>query len=198
MMGRVDGMMEHGQVRFDAVVQMLRDRQADDRAARERRRKLYRQHLQSDVDDLLTPASARPDRLQRVRGRIPSRVSPAARERLSWLRTAFPAATIAIARIDSESQALILTARGGGEARTIGRIENRVAADPDAPDHGVTVDVDGDSMLVVRFWCPRAFPGEAVSSGQEVAAAESAADLPCSQAGAAASALFTEIRSALE
>jgi hypothetical protein len=194
-----DGMEEHGQGRFDAVVQRLREWQSDERVARERRRKLYRQHLQSDVADLATSASARPDRLERVQGRVPCRISAAARDRLAWLRRAFPGATVSIARTDSESQSLILTARGGGEERTVGRIENRVAADPDAPDHGVTIDLDDHSTLVVRFWCRAASPIGGESSGTEIARTDhSPADLPCRQAGATAAAFFTETRSALE
>jgi hypothetical protein len=195
MMGRVDEMMG-----FDVVVQMLRDRRADDRSARERRQKLYRQHLKSDATDLATTSpTARPDRQERVRTQFPCRISPEARIRLEWLRRAFPGARVAIARADAESQNLVLTARGGGDARTIGRIENRIAADPDAPDHGVTIEIDDDSTLVVRCsYSPVSLAANG-GSGREVALTEdSSSDLRCEQAGATASVLFTETRPALE
>src|SRR5215208_1758877 len=73
--------------RYDAIVQTLRDLEAEDRAAREKRQRGYRQSLESDSglgSSASSPSS--PVRLNKFRTKVPCRVTPEARALLDRLR----------------------------------------------------------------------------------------------------------------
>src|SRR5215216_3607826 len=110
--GRKPGVRD---ARYDAIVQALRDRELEDRRAREQRQRWYRQHLKSDP----AIASSVPDpvgsvRLHRFRTKVPCRVTAEARTLLDQLTHRFPGATITFPRGTSGQQVVMLA--GGASA----------------------------------------------------------------------------------
>jgi hypothetical protein len=144
--------------RYDAIVQMLRDREVEDRAAREKRQRGYRQSLESDSSiGSSASSSSSPIRLNRFRTKVPCRATPEARALLDELGKQFPGATITFPRLTSGRQAVMLSGGAGTEPKQIGWVEHCVQADPklcNVRHQGLAVETDGGTMLVLRFRYP--------------------------------------------
>jgi hypothetical protein len=142
----------------DGIIETLRNRGAQDRQAREKCQRWYRQHIKNDscfgheAGDASSPV-----RLHRFRTKVPCRATPTARALLDRLRRQFPGSTITFQRLRGGSQAVMLTAGDGTEPRQIGRIEQSVNADYArcAIRHqGLAVDTEG-GRLVLTFHYPQ-------------------------------------------
>lgn len=144
--------------RYDALVRMLRDREAEDRAAREKRQRGYRQSLESDSAPATGPSSEGPPvRLHQLRAKVPCRVMPEARTLLDELRQQFAGGAVTLPPLASGRQAVMVTPPAGTEPRQIGWLEHCVQGDPklcNVSDQGLSVETDGGSMLVLRFRYP--------------------------------------------
>jgi hypothetical protein len=144
--------------RYDTIVQILRDREVDDRDAREKRQRWYRQHLTTDAGrESSASAPSPPDRLFRFGTKVPCRATPEARALLARLRKEFSGSTVSFRHISSRRQAVLVT-RGDDTAPShIGWIEDCPQADPkrcNVCDQGLSVETDGGAMLVLRFRYP--------------------------------------------
>jgi len=175
--------------RFDAVVEMLRAREADDRAAREKRQRGYRQSLEGDAATATdAPASSTPIRLNKLRTKVPCRMTPDARALLDDIRSRFPDGTITFPQLAMRKQALMLTAGAGAEPRQIGWVEHCVQTDStlcNVREQGLSVETDDGAMLVLRF----RHPPTAVKVSSELA---------CRPIDEMVAVDFTEIRPALD
>ena len=171
--------------RYDTLVRLLREREAESREAREKRQRWYRQSLADEETGASGDASSVfPARLQRFRTRVPCRVTPEARAMLDQLGEWFPDGIVSFPRAADGRQAVMLTDIDGSEPRQIGWVEQCVQTDPDRCNvrhQGLTVEIDADAMLALRFRYPRT--ATHVSSRRETASA---------------SVEFAEIRSALD
>ena len=133
--------------RHDAIVQALRDREAEDRRARERRQRWYAPHLKvSSGGGDGTPGPEHPVRLYRCPTKAPCRATPAARFLLDDLRTRFPGGTVSFQQLANRRQAVILEA-AGAQPRQIGWVETEPGPED---EQGLVVDTDG-TMLILRF-----------------------------------------------
>lgn len=144
---------------YDAVVQMLRDREPEDREEREKRQRWYKQHLTTDmaVGSADTSASSRV-RLHRVATKVPCRATPEARALLEKLKKRFPGFTVTFPPVSAGRQPVIITGGPGTTPKQIGWMEQRVEADPklcNVRHQGLTAEVEGGSTLVLRFHHPR-------------------------------------------
>ena len=171
--------------RYDAIVQMLRDRAVEDRQAREKRQRWYSQHLKSEsglASNAPTPGS--PTRLHKFNTKVPCRATPEARALLDELRKRFSGSTVTFPEVTSRQQVVMLTRGAGAEPLQIGRVEHSVQTDPrlcHVRHQGLTVETDGGSMLVLRF----RYPATAVRVSSKQDAGAAGVD-------------FTEIRPALD
>lgn len=177
--------------RYDAIVQMLRDRAVEDRAAREKRQRFwYRQSLEDDLGPPSTASSPRSRiRLNKFHTKVPCRVSPAARVLLDKLAKQYPDATVTFPQLANGQQVVMLTAGAGTPPRQIGRVEHVVQTDPklcNVRNQGLAVETDGATMLVLRFH----YPSTSVRMSSSHVAKQSIEQ--------AASVDFTEIRAALD
>ncbi|HEU4996919.1 MAG TPA: hypothetical protein VFT29_19010 [Gemmatimonadaceae bacterium] len=144
--------------RYDAIVRMLRDREADDRVAREKRQRFwYKQSLESDSrSGGSTSTTQAPVRLHRFRTSVPCRTTPEARALLDGLRRQFPGSTVSFAQLTNGQQAVMLAGGTGRKPRQIGWIEQCVQTDPKrcrVTDQGLAAETDGGA-LVLRFRYP--------------------------------------------
>lgn len=145
--------------RHDAIVQMLRDRAADDRVAREKRQRGYRQSLENDSgvgSSASSPSS--PIRVHNFRTKVPCRATPEARALLEQLRKRFPGGTVSFSQLESGQQGVMVTASAGAEPKQIGWVEHSVEADPklcNVRHHGLIVEATDDRKLILRFRYPR-------------------------------------------
>jgi hypothetical protein len=146
--------------RYEAIVQMLLDREADDREAREKRQLGYKQYLES-VSGLLGSSPSRPGshiRLSKFRTKVPCRVTPEARALLDQLEKDYSGSTVTFLEVTSRRQAVMLSGGARAEPKQIGWIEHGVQTDPglcNVRHQGLAVETDGGSMLVLRFLYPR-------------------------------------------
>jgi hypothetical protein len=202
-----------------AIIRMLRDRDAEDRDAREKRQRWYRQSLETDSGiESTTPSLSAPARLHRFRTKVPCRVTPEARALLAQLKKRFSGSTVTFQQTDSRRQAVMLTRAPGSEPKQIGWLEHCVQTDPrlcNVRNQGLVVETDGDTMLLLRF----RYPATAVRMSARHIAEEATLppngsrridgrvslpqtgddlELPCSTLDAATHVDFTEIRPALE
>lgn len=173
--------------RYDAVVQKLRDRDVEDRVAREKRQRFwYKQSLESDSSTgSSAPGPQAPLRLHRFRATVPCRATPAARALLAELKRQFPGGTVSFAQLANRQQAVMLAGGAGRRPRQIGWIEQCVQTDSrrsSASDQGLSAETDGGA-LVLRFRYP--------PTTVRVSSEEGATDEP-------APVSFTEIRAALD
>ena len=144
--------------RYDTIVQMLRDRESEERHAREKRQRWYRQHLPTD-SDIGTVASrpAAPVRLSRFRTKVPCRITPEARALIDDLTRQFSGCTVTFPHLTHRGQAVMLSPGAGAATRQIGWVEQRAQPDPKRchmRDQGLTVETDGGRMLILRFHYP--------------------------------------------
>ena len=145
--------------RYDAAVQRLRDRDAEDRAAREKRQRGYKQHLERDAGgEGGAPGASSPVRLDRVRTKVPCRVTPEARALLDKLKKQFPRGTVTLQQVTGGGRQAVMLTRGPGfEPKQIGWVEHAVQSDPrrcNVRHQGLSVETDGHAMLVLRFRYP--------------------------------------------
>lgn len=144
--------------RYDGVVRMLRERDAEDRVAREKRKGWYRQHVQGDaVVGSGASGVGAPMRLHRLRTKVPCRATPEARALLDALRKRHPGHTVTFAHVSGNRQAVMLVAGAGAQPKQIGWVEHCVQTDPklcNVRHQGLTVETDADGMLVLRFRYP--------------------------------------------
>jgi hypothetical protein len=145
--------------RYDAIVQALRDREAEDRAARERRQRFwYKQSLENDPGVRSSASSTlSPARLYRFCTKVPCRATPEARALLDELRKTFPDATVTFPHVTSGQQAVMLSGSAGAEPKQIGWVEQCIESDPKLCNvryQGLAVQTDGGTMLVLRFRYP--------------------------------------------
>ena len=144
--------------RYDSVLQRLRDREVEERDAREKRHRWYRQSLETDSSAESTEESS-PSvaRLYKLRTKVPCRATPAAQALLDQLRKRFAGCTISFTQLPNRRQAVMLTGRAGAIRRQIGWVEHCVQRDPELCNvrhQGLSVETDGGSMLVLRFKYP--------------------------------------------
>ena len=206
--------------RYGAIVQQLRDRESEDRAARERRQRWYRQYLKGDAPGASSAASPwSPSRLHRIRTKVPCRTTPQASALLDQLRKRFSGCTVSFPQLPSGQQAVMVTGIAGAERKQIGWIEHHVEPDPqrcNVRNHGLIVDTDGDAMLVLRFQYPAtsvtvstpreaeaARPGEAARAiddleSSSLTTARDEAELPGGPSHDAVVVDFAELRPALD
>ena len=204
--------------RFDAIVQKLRDREAEDRDGREKRQRGYKQTLDS-VSDVASAAAipTAPTRLHRFRTKVPCRVTPEARAVLDELRKQFPGGTVTFPHAARGRQAVMLDGSAGTWPKQIGWVEHCVQTDPslcNVRHQGLSVETDDGAMLVLRFRYPstavrvcckqnaeeKALPDssrrfEEWASPPQMA---SALELPCGSFDEVASVDFSEVRPALD
>jgi hypothetical protein len=144
--------------RYDAIVQTLRERDAQDRAGREKRQRWYQQHLKCDADAASEGSAERPPALlHRLRTKVPCRATAAARGLLDRLERDFAGATVTIASATARRRALMLAGGGCAEPKQIGWLEECIETDPmhsNVPQPGLSVETDGETMLVLRFRHP--------------------------------------------
>lgn len=155
--GSVQGKPDPRDARFDALVQMLHDREAEDRVAREKRQRGYRQSLASD-SAIASGASSdcSPVRLHRLRAKVPCRMTPEGRALLGQLGQQFAGGRVTFPYLATGRQAVMITPVGG-EARQVGWVEHCVQTDPalcNVRDQGLSVDTDDGTTLVLRFRYP--------------------------------------------
>ena len=195
--------------RYDAIVQTLRDREAEDRDAREKRQRWYRQSLESDTDNTDTESHPEsPVRLYKFSTKAPCRVTPEAQVLLEQLRRRFSGCTVSFQQAIGARQAVMVTGGGGAgtERKQIGWVEHYVDTNPrrcNARNQGLTVETDGESMLVVRFRYPST--GVQVTSkadGERGTGNDIPSAVPCASSAVPRSPSavinFTEIRAALD
>ena len=204
--------------RYDAIVQTLRDREVEDRAAREKRQRGYRQSLESDsgiANSASSPSS--PIRLSRCRTKVPCQVTPEARALLDEIRKRFSGSTVSFPQGTGRQQAVMVTRRAGAEPKQIGWVEHCVQTDPklcNVRDQGLSVETDGGGMLVLRFrYPPTAVRMSSRRSAEEGTLPHGARriegrvcppqggdgfELPCGAIDEVARVNFTEIRTALD
>ena len=144
--------------RYDSVVQRLRERELAERDAREKRHRWYRQSLETDsTTDCTEESFPSVTRLYKLRTKVPCRATPAAQTLLDQLRKRFAGCTISFSQLPNRRQAVMLTGRAGAIRRQIGWVEHCVQKDPElcsVRHQGLSVETDGDSMLVLRFNYP--------------------------------------------
>lgn len=154
----VERNLEARDSRYDDLVRMLRDRETEDRAAREKRQRGYRQSLASDAaSGASAPSASTPIRLNRIPTKVPCRATPQARALLDELRRKFPGGTVTFAQVTARRRAVMLTEVVGAQPRQIGWIEQCVQSDParcNVRHQGLVLETDGGSMLVMRFLYP--------------------------------------------
>ena len=202
--GAADGLPTHDDVvrdlearddRYDDVVQLLRLRETEDRDAREKRQRWYKQYVKLDTGRAgEASAPCPPDRLHRFRTKVPSRLTPEARALLDRLATLFPGSTVTFRHDGSGRQVAMLAGGALTEPRQIGWVEHSVQTDAslcDVRHQGLTVETDGGTMLVFRFrYPPTPVRLTGASTGPEGAPDEASADTT--------SVDFAEIRPALD
>ena len=174
------------EARYEAIVQILLDREVEERDARERRQLGYRQYVENGSVSGTSGSTAAPIRQSTFRTKVPCRVTPAAHALLAQIRKQFSGSSITFRHISSRQQAVLATGSTGTVLKQIGVVEQCVETDPqlcDVRHHGLEVDTDGGTMLVFRF----RYPATAV----RISALASAADEAVSQQ-------FSELRPALE
>ena len=175
--------------RYDSIVQMLRDRATEDRDAREKRQRGYRQSLEHDVAvGSATSSSSSPTRLHRFRTKVPCRVTPEARALLDQLRKRFSGCTVTFPQLTSRQQAVMVSGATHTERKQIGLVEHCVETDAtlcNVRNHGLAVETDGGAMLVLRFRYP--LTAVRMCSSQRTGTTDEAAFVD-----------FTEIRPALD
>lgn len=140
--------------RYDAIIQLLRDRAAEDREAREKRQRGYRQSLESEVG---AESTALPIRLHRFRTKVPCRVTLEARTLLDQLRKRFSGCTVTFPQMANRQQAIMLSGASHTERKQIGVIEHCVETDPklcNVRNQGLSVETDDGTQLVLRFRYP--------------------------------------------
>lgn len=199
------GELEARRARYRAAVQTLRDREAEDRAAREQRQRGYKQTLKADArSESGAPEWSVPVRLQRVRTMVPCRATPEARALLDELRRRYPGCTVSFAPAVGGKQPVILAGGTGAERKQIGWVEHGVQTTScNVRDQGLVAEIE-DGLLLLRFYYPRtpvsvcspqqresARPSRASSHGDEL-------ELPGAVLNASASVDFAEIRRALD
>ena len=82
-------------------------------------------------------------------------MTPEARALLDDLAGKFAGGTVTFARVENGRQGVVLSGGASMRPHTIGWIEHCVQADPTLPNahrQGLSVETDGESMLVLRFW----------------------------------------------
>ncbi|MGH7678930.1 MAG: hypothetical protein ACRENU_10720, partial [Gemmatimonadaceae bacterium] len=142
--------------RYDTIVQTLRDRDAEDRNAREARQRWYRQHLPGDSGNA-SSASSPAIRLHRFRTKVPCRATAEAQALLHELERQFPGATVTFSHGTNGRQTLMLSAGARATPKQVGWVEHCVQPDPERCNvrhQGLTVETDGGSMLILRFHHP--------------------------------------------
>jgi len=130
--------------RHEAIVRMILDRQVADRNAREKRLSGYR-----PCADRASTAAA-PVRLHKFATAVPCRVTAQAYALLETLEKQFAGCTVTFPHDGSGSPAIMLTTANGAKSRQIGWLDQRAQAG----EHGLIVDTDGGSMLVLEFRYP--------------------------------------------
>ena len=144
--------------RYASVVQRLRDREVEERDAREKRSRWYRQSLETDSGTVSAEdSSSSITRLYKLRTKVPCRLTPAAELLLDQLRKRYAGCTVSFSQLPNRRQAVMLTGRAGAMRRQIGWVEHCVQADPElcnVRDQGLSVETDDGSMLVLRFKYP--------------------------------------------
>ena len=174
--------------RFDAIVQSLRDREPAERDAREKRQRWYRQSLTTDSAAACAASTqSSPIRLHRFGAKVPCRVTPEARALIDQLTRRFPGCTVSFPLLSNGQQAVMLTGGAGTERKQIGWIESRAEPDPklcNVRNVGLSVETDGDRMLVLRFRYPATAATISRARGEAI---ENVATVD-----------FTEVRPALE
>jgi hypothetical protein len=141
--------------KYEAVVQMLLDREVEDRHARAKRQLGYRQHLES-VSGLGngSAVAGSPTRLFKFRTKVPCRATPEARALLDQLKHQFPDGTVTFLQVTSRHQAVMLSKGIGTQPKQIGWIEHSVQTDAklcNVRDQGLALETNGGTMLVFRF-----------------------------------------------
>lgn len=189
--------------RHDVVVRMLREREAEDREAREKRQRWYRQSLESDAGaGSGGPDPSFPLRLGRLRTKVPCRATPEARALLEQLRRRYPGATVTFPRLASGQQAVMLARHAGAVPEQIGRVEHRVESDPtrcNVRHQGLSVETDGGAVLVLRFRHPATPVRVSCARGARAEARDGdVLEPPSGAAGEVASVDFAELRPALD
>jgi hypothetical protein len=147
--------------RHAAIVRAVLAREAVDRAAREKRLAGYRQAPESgpasEGGASSAVSGAFPPRVYRFATKVPCRVTPAGRALFEEIRRRWPGGTAAFQPAAGGRQAVMLTEIPGAEPRQIGWVEHCIQTDPmlcNVRHQGLTVDSDGDAMLVLRFRYP--------------------------------------------
>jgi hypothetical protein len=144
--------------RYDAIVRTLREREVEDRQAREKRLSEYKQALGGGSGSGSGAAElAPPARLYRFPTKVPCRVTPEARALLEQLRKKHPGSAVTFQHVSGGKQALVLSGGTETEPRQIGWVEHCVQTDPkrcNVRNQGLTVETDGRTMLVLRFRYP--------------------------------------------
>jgi hypothetical protein len=173
-------LLEAGHDRYATIAETLREREMEDRPAREKRLAGYDQSVGSGSGLRSgAPGAAAPVRLYRFPTKVPCRVTPQARLLLDDLRKKYPGGIVTMQQLASGKQALVLTAAAGAEPKWIGRFEHCVETDPklcNVLHQGLAVDTDGAGMLVLRFRYPATTAR--MSSGQDADAGPSRPALP--------------------
>jgi len=140
--------------RYDAVVQALRDGEALDRSARAKRQRWYKQSLEIESNDPSEPSCAR---LYKFSTKVPCRATAEARALLDDLRRQYAGGTLSFSVTTNGRQRVMLTRRAGAEPKQIGWLEQSAQTDAtlcNVHHQGLTVDTDGDAMLLLRFHYP--------------------------------------------
>jgi hypothetical protein len=144
--------------RYDAIVQRLRDREVQEREAREKRHRWYRQSLEAESPDAAAEEnSSAITRLYKIRTKVPCRATPAAQALLDQLRKRFAGCSVSFSQLPDRRQAVMLTGRAGATRRQIGWVEQCVETDSEhcnIANQGLSVETDDGSMLVLRFRYP--------------------------------------------
>src|SRR5215213_10554126 len=107
--GDVENLNAPQDPRYDRIVQMLRDRETEDRDARSKRERGYRHSLENDaaIGSLASSVSS-PNRLHKFRTKVPCRVTPEARALLDRLRKLFSGSTVTFQQVSGRQQAVML------------------------------------------------------------------------------------------
>jgi hypothetical protein len=160
--------------RYDAIVQRLRERDAEDRAAREKRQRWYGQHLKSDAGaSRVVPGASDRLRLHRLATKVPCHATPRAAALLETLAAQSPGGIVTVPQVQGARQPIMLGSASGAPPRQIGWLEHRVESDAsrcNVRHQGLWVDTDGGSMLVLQFRYP--------ATATRVAAKHDDADVP--------------------
>lgn len=188
----VESGLDARRARYDAIIEKLRDRVAEDRDAREKRQRGYKQTLDSDFAIAsLGAVGSTPTRLHRFRTKVPCRVTPEARALLEDLRKRFPGGAVTFPHVTSGRQPVMLEGSADTWPKQIGWVESCVQTDPklcNVRHQGLSVETDDGAMLVLRF----RYPATAVRVSSRQNAVENAPSCNVTSVD------FSEVRPALD